>query len=112
MPYIVDAFNQSYWLELNLDGTSLIRRSRVDWEDVEVVENAVELAKMEVKRKQPGRIMFCSMCFHVLTPPEGDVESLVEEDIMWLLIYVICRFWIWLNPFRMAEDGVRSLYND
>ncbi len=32
------------------------------WREAEPVENAVELAGKEVKRKEPGRIMFCSMC--------------------------------------------------
>jgi len=32
-----------------------------NWREAEPVENAVELARKEIKRKKPGRIMFCSM---------------------------------------------------
>ena len=32
------------------------------WTDAEPVDNAVELTRREVKHKEQGRIMFCSMC--------------------------------------------------
>jgi len=41
-----------------------------NWREVEPVENAVELARKEIKRKKPGRIMFCSM-----TDPYQPIEA-------------------------------------
>jgi len=33
----------------------------LDWRDVKMVENAVELARRDIRALRPGRIMFCSM---------------------------------------------------
>jgi len=33
----------------------------LDWRDVKMVENAVELARRDIRTLHPGRIMFCSM---------------------------------------------------
>jgi len=43
------------------------------WREAEPVENAVELARKEVKRKKLGRIMFSSMCDPYM-PLEKDLE--------------------------------------
>jgi len=41
-----------------------------DWQDVKIVENAVELARRDVRSLRPGRIMFCSM-----TDPYQPIEA-------------------------------------
>jgi len=41
-----------------------------DWQDVKMVENAVELARRDIKALHPGRIMFCSM-----TDPYQPIEA-------------------------------------
>jgi DNA repair photolyase len=47
-----------------------IYRWKKNWREAEPVENAVELARKEVKRGEPGRIMFCSM-----TDPYQPIEA-------------------------------------
>jgi len=42
----------------------------LDWRDVKMVENAVELARQEIRALHPGRIMFCSM-----TDPYQPIEA-------------------------------------
>jgi len=42
----------------------------LDWRDVKMVENAVELARRDVRALPPGRIMFCSM-----TDPYQPIEA-------------------------------------
>jgi len=42
----------------------------LDWRDVKIVENAVELARRDVRTLHPGRIMFCSM-----TDPYQPIEA-------------------------------------
>jgi len=44
-----------------------------DWRDVKIVENAVELARRDVRALRPGRIMFCSM-----TDPYQPIEAETE----------------------------------
>jgi len=41
-----------------------------DWQDVKMVENAVELARRDIRALHPGRIMFCSM-----TDPYQPIEA-------------------------------------
>ena len=41
-----------------------------DWRDVKTVENAVELARRDIRTLHPGRIMFCSM-----TDPYQPIEA-------------------------------------
>jgi len=41
-----------------------------DWQDVKTVENAVELARRDIRSLHPGRIMFCSM-----TDPYQPIEA-------------------------------------
>jgi len=41
-----------------------------DWQDVKIVENAVELARRDIRALHPGRIMFCSM-----TDPYQPIEA-------------------------------------
>jgi len=41
-----------------------------DWRDVKMVENAVELARRDIRALRPGRIMFCSM-----TDPYQPIEA-------------------------------------
>jgi len=42
----------------------------LDWRDVKIVENAVELARRDIRALRPGRIMFCSM-----TDPYQPIEA-------------------------------------
>jgi len=42
----------------------------LDWRDVKMVENAVELARRDIRALRPGRIMFCSM-----TDPYQPIEA-------------------------------------
>jgi len=42
----------------------------LDWRDVKMVENAVELARRDIRAFPPGRIMFCSM-----TDPYQPIEA-------------------------------------
>jgi len=42
----------------------------LDWRDVKTVENAVELARRDIRALRPGRIMFCSM-----TDPYQPIEA-------------------------------------
>ena len=42
----------------------------LDWRDVKMVENAVELARRDIRALHPGRIMFCSM-----TDPYQPIEA-------------------------------------
>jgi len=42
----------------------------LDWRDVKIVENAVKLARRDIKALHPGRIMFCSM-----TDPYQPIEA-------------------------------------
>ena len=44
-----------------------------DWRDVKMVENAVELARRDIRTLPPGRIMFCSM-----TDPYQPIEAETE----------------------------------
>ena len=41
-----------------------------DWQDVKMVQNAIELATRDIKALRPGRIMFCSM-----TDPYQPIEA-------------------------------------
>jgi len=41
-----------------------------DWQDAKMVENAVELARRDIRALRPGRIMFCSM-----TDPYQPIEA-------------------------------------
>jgi len=41
-----------------------------DWRDVKTVDNAVELARRDIRALHPGRIMFCSM-----TDPYQPIEA-------------------------------------
>jgi len=54
-----------------------------NWREAEPVENAVELARKEIKRKKPGRIMFCSMT-DPYQPMEADL-GLAREVLNVLL---------------------------
>jgi len=45
----------------------------LDWRDVKMVENAVELARRDVRALRPGRIMFCSMA-DPYQPIEAETE--------------------------------------
>jgi len=42
----------------------------LDWRDVKIVENAVEVARRDIRALHPGRIMFCSM-----TDPYQPIEA-------------------------------------
>jgi len=44
-----------------------------DWRDIKMVENAVELARRDIRALRPGRIMFCSM-----TDPYQPIEAETE----------------------------------
>lgn len=60
-----------------------IYRWKKNWRDAESVGNAVELARKEIKRKKPGRIMFCSMT-DPYQPIEAD-QGLAREVLKVLL---------------------------
>jgi len=45
----------------------------LDWRDVKMVENAVELARRDIRALRPGQIMFCSM-----TDPYQPIEAETE----------------------------------
>jgi len=56
----------------------------LDWRDVKTVENAVELARRDIRALRPGRIMFCSM-----TDPYQPIEAetRLARKVLEVLLY-------------------------
>jgi len=60
-----------------------------DWQEVKMVENAVELARRDIRALRPGRIMFCSM-----TDPYQPIEA--ETELARKVLEVLLD-----SPFRI-----------
>ena len=72
-----------------------------DWQDVKTVENAVELARRDIRALHPGRIMFCSM-----TDPYQPIEAETRLARMVLEVLVDSPFHILIltkSPLVMRD---------